>query len=156
SAPATTDGAPTSAPDPQRWLVSRRLGSAPVLSGDGPSSRNRYQPAEAIIAALSVHMARLGRKACRPSSVHAVRNCSRNSELAATPPPIANARAPVSAAARRALATSTSTTAAWKLAATSGVDTSGLARTWLTTAVFRPLKEKSRPSSIIERGNRTA
>jgi hypothetical protein len=41
------------------------------------------------------------------------------------------------------LVTSVSTTAAWNEAATSAVETSGCLRTWLTTAVFSPLKEKS-------------
>ena len=38
---------------------------------------------------------------------------------------------------------------AWNEAATSGVLTSGCFLTWLTTAVLRPEKEKSRPSSSI-------
>ena len=53
--------------------------------------------------------------------------------------------------------TSTSTTASWNDAATSAVATSGCLRTWFTTAVFRPLKEKSKvPSPSIGRGNRIA
>ena len=41
--------------------VRRRLGTAPASRGVGPSSRSRCHPAAAIMAALSVHMARLGR-----------------------------------------------------------------------------------------------
>ena len=64
--------------------------------------------------------------------------------------------APTSAAARRALCTSTSTTAAWNDAATSAVSTSGLARTWFITDVFSPEKLKSRPSLRIARGKSIA
>ena len=60
--------------------------------------------------------------------------------LAATPPPRHRPLAPTSLAARRALVTSTSTTASWKQAATSAADTSGCLRTWVTTAVLSPLK----------------
>ena len=42
-------------------VTRRRLGTAPTSSGVGPSRRRRCQPAAAIIAALSVHIARLGR-----------------------------------------------------------------------------------------------
>ena len=49
------------------------------------------------------------------------------------------------AAARRALCTSTSTTAAWNDAATSAVSTSGCWRTWFITAVLSPEKLTSRP-----------
>src|SRR5690606_18856151 len=118
----------------------RRLGVAPVSGGEGPSDRSRHQAAAAIIAALSVHIARLGTKGRMPSSSHASTQRDRSALLAATPPPRTRPLAPTSRAARRALVTSTSTTASWKLAATSAVDTSGWRRTWLTTAVFRPLK----------------
>ena len=60
--------------------------------------------------------------------------------------------APTWSAARRALVTSTSTTAAWNEAATSADATSGCLRTWLTTDVLSPLKLKSSPSSSIARG----
>ena len=75
--------------------------------------------------------------------MQASRNRSRSWELAATPPPRHSPLAPTAAAARRALVTSTSTTASWNDAHTSAVLTSGCLRTWLTTAVFSPLKEKS-------------
>ena len=75
-----------------------------------------------------------------PSSMHACSTRSRNSELAATPPASTRPLAPTSRAARRVLATSTSTTAAWNDAATSTDDTSGCLRTWFITAVFNPLK----------------
>src|SRR3546814_7531322 len=95
------------------------------------------------MAALSVHMARLGRKPLMPSSTQTSRKRSRRRELAATPPPRHRPLAPTERAAARALATSTSTTASWNEADTSAASTSGFLRTWFTTAVFRPLKEKS-------------
>src|SRR5690606_39290372 len=113
----------------------------------------RHQAAAATIAALSVHIERLGRKPWTPSSTQADRNRSRSSELAATPPPKARPLAPTCWAARRALATSTSTTASWKLAATSAVAASGCLRTWLITDVLSPENEKSSPSTYMARGN---
>ena len=90
-----------------------------MSSGLGPSLPRRCQPAAAIIAALSVHIARLGRKPRTPSAAHAPSSSSRSSEFAATPPPSTMPSRRPSAAARRALATSTSTTAVWNDAATS-------------------------------------
>ena len=75
--------------------------------------------------------------------MQASRMRSRSSELAATPPPRQMPVAPDSAAARRALVTSTSTTASWNEAATSATAMSGRFRTWVITDVFKPLKEKS-------------
>ena len=123
----------------------RRLGSAPVSRGLGPSAASRHHAALPIIAALSVHIGRLGRKPCSPSASHTSRNCSRSNEFAATPPPRHRPFAPTSAAARRALLSSTSTTACWNDAATSAVLTSGFAATYRTTAVLSPLNEKSKP-----------
>src|SRR6185436_5468115 len=133
-------------PNGQGVKVRRRLGRAPTSRAVGPSLPRRCHPAAAIIAALSVHIARLGTKTRIESSSPTSANRRRSSELAATPPPSTRPRAPTSAAARRALATSTSTTAAWNEAATSAAETSGFLRTWLMTDVFKPLKLKSRPS----------
>ena len=94
------------------------------------------------MAALSVHMARDGTKGRTPASLHIPANRSRSNELAATPPPRHAPTAPVASTAHRALVTSASTTAAWNEAATSAEGASGSLRTWLTTAVFRPLNEK--------------
>ena len=88
-----------------------------------------------------------------PSSAQACSIRVRSSELAATPPARQSARAPTAAAAARARVTSTSTTASWNEAATSAVDASGSLRTRLTTEVFNPLNEKSKPSPGSERGN---
>src|SRR5438270_4232512 len=120
-----------------------RLGSTPTSRGVGPSACSLHHPADATMAALSVHMARLGSTARRPRCSHSLAVRFRNRALAATPPPKQSDSAPDSWAARTALATSTSTTAAWKEAATSGVLTSGFLRTGLITAVFSPLQEKS-------------
>ena len=76
--------------------------------------------------------------------------------MAATPPPRHIALAPIWRAARCAFDTSTSTTASWNEAATSAVATSGWRRTWFTTAVFTPEKEKSRPSLRMARGKAMA
>ena len=77
--------------DPDEDVSPRRAGAGSgrrrVSSGLGPSSRRRCHPAAAIIAALSVHIARLGRKPCSPSTLHASSRSSRSLELAATPPP---------------------------------------------------------------------
>src|SRR5207302_9603158 len=104
----------------------------------------------------SVHMAGLGRTVATPSFSHASAVRSRRRLLAATPPPRHRAAAPTSAVAAAALATRTSTTASWKDAATSAVETSGCLRTWLVTAVLSPLNEKSYPSSSMARGKLTA
>ena len=58
-------------------------------------------------------------------------------------PGAAPPRAPVASTAQRVLVPSASTTASWNEAATSAVAASGLERTWLTTAVLRPLNEKA-------------
>ena len=93
--------------------------------GSGRPRASRHHAALPIIAALSVHIGRLGRKPCSPSASHTSRNCSRSNEFAATPPPRHRPFAPTSAAARRALLSSTSTTACWNDAATSAVLSSG-------------------------------
>src|SRR5205807_10517790 len=108
---------------------SRRFGLTPTSRGVGPSAWSRHQPAAATIAALSVHMARLGSTARTPRLAHSSAVRCRRRVLAATPPPKHSDSAPLYEAARTALVTSTSTTAAWNEAATSGVLTSGCLRT---------------------------
>ena len=79
-----------------------------------------------------------------PSCSQASRICSRSSEFAATPPPSTMPVAPTAFAARRALVTSTSTTAVWNDAATSADDDVGvLAHVVQRPTSSRPLKEKS-------------
>ena len=70
-------------------------------------------------------------------------NLSRDAELAATPPPRATLRAPCSRAALSVFSISTSTTDSWNAEATSALLSSGRALISFTTAVFRPLNEKS-------------
>ncbi|CAB4600183.1 unannotated protein [freshwater metagenome] len=108
------------------------------------------------MAALSVHIVRLGTRQSRPSWAHISAKRSRNNELAATPPPSTTPLAPTCSAARRALCTNTSTTAVWNEAATSAVRTAGFLRTKLMTDVFRPLKLKSNPSLRMARGKSMA
>ena len=127
---------------------------APTSSGVGPSERRRCQPAAAIMAALSVHIARLGRNPWIPSRSHASRICSRSSELAATPPPSTMPVAPTSAAARRALVTSTSTTAAWNDAATSVGRHVGMLAHVVDDRRLQPAEARSRARRpCIARGN---
>src|SRR5690606_41376317 len=52
---------------PQGAVTSGRLGSAPVSSGLGPRCWSCHHPAAATMAALSVHMARLGSSTRRPA-----------------------------------------------------------------------------------------
>src|SRR3954451_9838990 len=54
---------------PRYRTGSFRPGVAPVSRGEGPSLLRRHQPAAATIAALSVHMERLGRNGWSPSSM---------------------------------------------------------------------------------------
>ena len=85
-----------------------------MSSGDGPSRWSRCQPAAAIIAALSVHIDRLGRNALeavvRAGAEELLPQQRVGRHAAAEREALAAA---TSRAARRALATSTSTTAAW-------------------------------------------
>ncbi len=76
-----------------------RFGKAPVSRGEGPSLCQRYQAALATMAALSVHMARLGRNPRIPSVAQTSRKRSRSRELAATPPPRHRPLAPTALAA---------------------------------------------------------
>src|SRR4249920_2393168 len=122
---------------------SAREGETPASSGVAPSARNRHQAVPAIIAPLSVHNAGGGRNARRPDARAASATRDRSLELAATPPPSTRVGAPASSAAATSLVVSTSTTASWNEAATSLVATSGCLRTWFTTAVLSPEKEKS-------------
>ena len=120
-----------------------RLGLAPVSRGDGPSL------CEAVPAGGRHHGRVVG--AHRPAGQErpqAVGHAGVEEPLAQLgvgghSPGQAEALGAVLPAARRALVTSTSTTASWNEAATSAVTTSGCLRTWFTTAVLSPLNEKS-------------
>ena len=77
----------------------RKLGSA--FKSDvatSPASKWGYAAA-AIMAALSVESALLGKNTLTPTGAHLAVKVSRNSELAATPPETKIVRAPVSTAA---------------------------------------------------------
>src|SRR4030066_993207 len=80
----------------------------------------------------------------------------RNARFADTPPAMSKFLAEYCFAALMVLVTSTSTTAAWKLAAKSATGRDFLEgsiwRTSRITAVFNPLKEKSQLSSSQARG----
>ena len=65
---------------------------------------------------------------------------ARSSEFAATPPPMATLVTPVRVTTFSMRSKRTSTTAAWKDAATSGVAALSGRDTWLRTAVFSPEK----------------
>ncbi len=109
------------------------------------------------MAALSVHRARLGRKAPIPSSAQTSSIRRRSRELAATPPARHRAVAPTSAAAAPGPGDQhVDHRLARKEAATSAVAASGCLRTVLTTDVLRPLNEKSYPSPGSDRGKAKA
>src|SRR3546814_6603236 len=99
------------------------------------------------MAALSVHMARLGRKPLMPSSTQTSRKRSRRRELAATPPPRHRPLAPTERAAARALATSTSTTASWNEADTRSEEhTSALQSLMPSSYDVHCLKKQKKPN----------
>src|SRR5437899_7832619 len=66
--------------------VSARLGSAFKVTSARIPARNREYAAAAIIAALSVESARLGKKTSTPAALARSSNVMRNWLLAATPP----------------------------------------------------------------------
>ena len=141
--PTAPAARPPAAP-PHRRGEGLRLGVAPVSSGDGPSDRSRHQPAAAIIAALSVHIARPGTNGpdavlvARPRQPHRGASCWRPPRRRGTGPWPRPPRAPGgpwSPARRRPPPGS------WR-PRPGGRDV-GVAATWLTTAVFSPLKLKS-------------
>ena len=89
----------------------RKLGSAfKSIEAVWPASKWGYAAA-AIMAALSVESARLGKNTVTPIGVDLDWKVSRNSELAATPPDTKIARAPVSVAAASVRVTRSLTTA---------------------------------------------
>ena len=79
----------------------RKFGSASkVAEATSPASKWGYAAA-AIMAALSVESALLGKNTVRPAGADLDTNVSRSAEFAATPPDTRIVRAPVSAAAAR-------------------------------------------------------
>ena len=149
SAGAADEGRPSRSARGGGWGRRRRR------AGSGRRRASRHHAAAAIIAALSVHIgaARAGSRAARrPRTRRGTARAAaswprrRRRGTGRSPRPRPPRGGPWS--------TSTSTTASWNDAATSAVLTSGCLRTWLTTAVLSPLKEKSKPSSSIARGKR--
>src|SRR5215218_7854236 len=135
-----------------------RLGSAPTSRGvRSPRSRAKL-PAQATMAPLSVHRAGEGTSRRIPRSSDSAARRARRRELAATPPPSSTVSRPSRLATPTTLLIWTSTTASWNEAAMSATLRSGPAdRTWRSTAVLSPEKEKSsEPSSSRALGNRTA
>ena len=91
----------------------RRFGSAfRSDAAKSPASKLGYAAA-AIMAALSVDSARLGKKTLAPIAAALDAKRFRNSELAATPPETRTVREPVSVAALRVRVTRSRTTADW-------------------------------------------
>src|SRR5262252_7575372 len=133
-------------------LHSARAASALRSDGANTPARSLRSPAAAIIAALSVDNARLGRNVgisrCSPWYVRSLRSRL----LADTPPATPMLLAPNRRAASNVRSTSVVTTVRWKLAQTSATSRSLIgpaplrsrSRTWRSTAVFSPLKLKSR------------
>ncbi len=77
------------------------------------------------MAALSAHSRGDGTRSGMPRDAHTAVSRARSSRLHATPPPRVSARARQASSARTVFATSVSTTAAWKDAATSASSASG-------------------------------
>ncbi len=80
-----------------------------------------------------------------PSAAQTSSTVERSRALAATPPARHSARAPTSAAARRAFVTRTSTTACWNEAATSAVAASGCLRTCVDHRGLEPAEREVVP-----------
>ena len=117
-------------------------GSGPKAGVLAPEASSLCQPATPIMAALSVAMAWGGISNRVPNSSASTWALARRIGLAATPPTMARAGSRNSSRARRSLAMSTSMQAATNDAATSLSENPGSVRTWLTTAVLSPEKEK--------------
>src|SRR5688572_28410451 len=123
-------------------------------SSRSPAAR-RWWPASAIIAALSVQNSGRGKNARARAAASLAVSASRSRRLAPTPPATTSVSRPVALSARRDFVTSVSTIASSKPRATSARATSSSSRprTATTTAVFSPLKLKSRPGrSSMGRG----
>ncbi|MNX75717.1 hypothetical protein D3C86_1072030 [compost metagenome] len=108
------------------------------------------------MAALSVHSAMGGATKRQPRFSASADRRSRSSRFAATPPATAIASIPSRSAAWIVLVTSTSTTARWNEAHTSGMLMGMPAALVFSsrrlTAVLRPLNEKSEAPSSHARG----
>src|ERR1035437_1222338 len=101
-------------------------------------------PSAATIAPLSVHKPGRGTRRRIPAVSQRSWAMARKRVLAATPPPTSRSSTPCSRQARTALRVNTSTTASWKLAATSATGARSPASTQRATEVLRPENEKSK------------
>src|SRR5438309_2672425 len=116
----------------------------------------RSAPAQAIIAALSVHSQAGGTLNLRPLELASAASACRTARFAATPPATTKAGASVLASASRVRSTRQSTIACWRLAAMSSGRKLADA-TAHCTALLSPAKEKcGSPDPTNGRGSGTA
>src|SRR6185369_12026245 len=150
---------PPCAHHPSQRVPNGRSASAFTSRPSSAPRARRGAPASAIIAALSVQNTGRGKRTSTPIAEAASLMRVRSRRFAATPPDTTRRSTPVVTSASTVVPTSMSTSASWRLAATSGsvAGDAGCSARYCRSAVLKPLKLKSKRLRLtVARGKRIA